>query len=113
MAKKGGQPGNSNAARGKEFSEQLRYVLEHYENSTIERGMALRGIAEKLIEKALAGDQSAIIEVANRLDGKPTEHRESVVLKTVEHIAVQTTASWLEQFASEPTGRIPAKSKPN
>lgn len=33
----------------------------------------LRAIAQKLIEKAATGDMQAIVELANRTDGKPSQ----------------------------------------
>jgi hypothetical protein len=52
--------------REKPFNDALRIAL---------RGdpLRLRRIAEKLAEKAEAGDLAAIREIADRLDGKPTQ----------------------------------------
>ena len=52
--------------REKPFNDALRIAL---------RGdpLRLRRIAEKLAEKAEEGDLAAIREVADRLDGKPTQ----------------------------------------
>jgi len=65
--------GNRNAARGAEWRDALRKALKDYEASGIKRGQALRKIAEKLVEKALEGDMAAIVEIGNRLDGKPAQ----------------------------------------
>ena len=107
----GAPKGNGNARKAREWTDQIRYVLENYQNSSIKRGMALRGIAEKLVERALEGDHSAMTEIANRLDGKPTEYTESVITQTVEHIAVSATAAWLEQALTE--GTETASEKPS
>jgi hypothetical protein len=65
--------GNQNAAKGKEWAEAIRYALKTYANNQIKRGMALKGIAKKVVEKALEGDKDSIQEVGNRLDGKPVQ----------------------------------------
>ena len=65
--------GNQNAAKGKEWSEAIRYALKNYEKDKIKRGMALKAIAQKVVEKALDGDKDCWQEIGNRLDGKPAQ----------------------------------------
>ncbi len=67
----GGQKGNTNAARGTEWRDAIRAVVKQYEKGSIKRKMALRKVAEALLEKALAGDMAAIKELGDRYDGKP------------------------------------------
>lgn len=90
MASRGAQKGNRNAAKAKDWEHTLRRVLTSFElqnekgETTIKRGEALRKIAEQCVLQAIAGDKDARQEIANRLDGKPTEH--VTVDGTVEHI---------------------------
>ncbi len=64
---------NQNARKAREWKDVLKYTLDNFEGSAIERGKVLRGIATRLIEKALDGDMQAIKEIGDRLDGKPTQ----------------------------------------
>jgi|Hof3ISUMetaT_23_FD_contig_21_1230893_length_437_multi_3_in_0_out_0_1 hypothetical protein len=57
--------GNSNAKKGKEWFDALR-------KECVQRG-ALAKIAKVLVDKAEAGEQWAVQEVANRFDGKPAQ----------------------------------------
>ena len=66
----GGQKGNHNAANGTEWRDAIRAVVKQYEKGSIKRKMALRAVAKRLLEKALAGDMAAIKELGDRLDGK-------------------------------------------
>jgi hypothetical protein len=68
--------GNQNGRKAKEWTDALRWQLENYEGSGIQRGQALRSIAKKVIEDALSGSPVAWQEVGNRLDGKPTNETE-------------------------------------
>lgn len=66
----GGAPlGNNNPAKGKSFQGALRRAL--YDAGTDRE--RLIAIAEALVIKAEAGDILAIREIADRLDGKPTQ----------------------------------------
>lgn len=69
----GAPTGNRNAAKAKEWRDTIKYALDNYESSRVERGQALRGIATKLIEQALEGDHAAIKEIGERLDGKASQ----------------------------------------
>jgi pullulanase/glycogen debranching enzyme len=72
---RGGQPGNNNAAKAKDWTNALRWVADNYENleAGITRGMALRKMAETCFVQAMAGDKDARAEIGNRLDGKPMQ----------------------------------------
>lgn len=72
MATEGGQPGNDNAARGKEFRAAIQRALAKRSGGAGWR-VALDKIAEKLLDKADDGEQWAVQEVANRFDGKPAQ----------------------------------------
>jgi len=57
--------GNRNAKKGKEWFDALRKECVQKD--------ALRKVAAVVVEKAIAGEQWAIAEVANRFDGKPAQ----------------------------------------
>lgn len=57
--------GNKNAAKGKAWFDALR-------KECVQRS-ALDDIAKLVVDKALAGEQWAIQEIGNRLDGKPAQ----------------------------------------
>jgi len=63
-------PGNQYARKAKDWENALRRALDKYETPDVPSGMALTKIALKVVEKALDGDQKAVEEIANRLDGK-------------------------------------------
>jgi hypothetical protein len=65
--------GNQNARKARECADALRWALENYKGSSIERGQALRAIATKLVERATRGDLQATQEIFNRLDGKAVQ----------------------------------------
>lgn len=71
-AVRGGQPGNKNAAHAKPWGEALRYALAHHTDDQVKRGEALRKIAAKVVAQALTGDERAIKEIGDRMDGKAT-----------------------------------------
>lgn len=66
--------GNKNSGRRAEkpFRDALRIELA----AAGENQKALREIARALIEKARTGDLQAVTELANRIDGKPTQQLE-------------------------------------
>ncbi len=70
MAERGGQPGNTNGARGAEYRQALRRVMARRSGTVSE---ALIEIATKCIEAAMNGEQWAIKEIADRFDGKPAQ----------------------------------------
>ena len=71
MARRGAQPGNKNASKGRPWEAAIRRALSRAAG-TIDRG--LDRVADKLVAAAMDGDSFARTEIANRLDGKPTEH---------------------------------------
>jgi hypothetical protein len=73
--------GNQNARKAKDWEGALRRALSQYEDAgqQIRPGEALKKIAENVVKLALAGSKDAIAEIANRLDGKATEHVEAHV----------------------------------
>lgn len=62
-------PGNNYAGKVKVWKGAIERVLQ--KRSRVDQIQELDVIAEKLIEACLAGDQWAIKELGDRLDGKP------------------------------------------
>ena len=73
MADAGAPIGNTNAAKGKQWADQIRKALIQYEDDQVKRGSALFKIAENVVRAALAGDKDAIQEIGNRLDGRAAQ----------------------------------------
>ena len=67
--------GKGTAWTRKPWSEALRVALSTYENKglMVAKGQALRRIADKCVELAITGDDRAMREIADRLDGKPVQ----------------------------------------
>lgn len=74
MAKSGGQPGNTNARRGKAWRDALERALARVAEGkvkTVDAG--LDRVADVVVSGALAGDKDAWKEIADRVDGKVTQ----------------------------------------
>lgn len=69
MAASGGQPGNKNARKGREWREAIRRALARDRD-------ALDRLARALIKKAEEGDMTALKEIGDRLDGKAVQAHE-------------------------------------
>ena len=79
---KGGAPiGNKNATKNKIWSDAVRKAITQGENINL--------LAAALVEKALAGDISALKEIGDRLEGKPTQQ----IDQTTEHSG-EVTYTW-------------------
>jgi len=63
--------GNRNAAKGRYWAKVLRETLYDFTENNIEKGTAIKVIAANVVRMAIEGDQWAITEIGNRLDGKP------------------------------------------
>jgi len=61
--------GNSNAAKGKMFYDQLRKIA-------VQQPDRLRSVAETLFLAAELGEPWAVKELIDRFDGKPTQQTE-------------------------------------
>lgn len=102
MATSGGQPGNTNAAKGREWFDALR-------KQCVQRG-TLAKAAEALCVAAEAGEQWAIVEIGNRMDGKPAQ---AVQLSGPDGGPIQTAAQpiptisredWIKAYVDSPAG---------
>lgn len=91
-----GNPGGRPA--GKPFADALRMEIA----ASGDNHKALRQIAKVLLAQAKAGDMEAIRELANRLDGKPTQQIEASITETKFALVPETAdrASW-EQHCAE------------
>lgn len=112
----GAPEGNKNAAKAKEFETALRRALLQYDKGDVKAGHALRQVADKLVEQALAGAPWAIQHIADRLDGKPTqmaEVKQDVNVNhtgTIEHRSVSEIG---ERVADLLAGRAAGDSAPS
>lgn len=69
--KLGAQPGNQNAKKGKLFEQALKKALARRSNENCSAGLDI--IADKLVASAINGEQWAIKEIGDRIDGKPAQ----------------------------------------
>lgn len=67
MADRGAPEGNNNAGKNKPWAEAVRRAL------LAEDGKKLRQLADKLIDRALEGDVTALKEIGDRVDGKAVQ----------------------------------------
>ena len=63
MAKRGGQEGNKNAAKGKLWSDAIRMELAQDKQR-------VRKLVKALLDKAESGDVPALKELGDRIEGK-------------------------------------------
>lgn len=59
--------GNKNATKNRPWAEAVNRAL------LANDGQKLRALADKLIDRALEGDVSALKEIGDRVDGKPAQ----------------------------------------
>lgn len=70
MAKVGAPKGNTNALKGRPWTDAIKRALARRSNS-VEGG--LNDLADKFIEAVANGDAWAIKELGDRMDGKPAQ----------------------------------------
>lgn len=61
--------GNQNAAKAKIWEQALKRALARYSGKNVDAGLDV--LADKVVVAATEGDQWAITEIGNRMDGKP------------------------------------------
>lgn len=68
----GAPVGNLNSATGKRWRKAIELALSRSSaDGVVESGLS--ALADKLILQALNGEQWAMVEIGNRLDGKPAQ----------------------------------------
>lgn len=72
MTTRGAPIGNKNATKEKRWGSAITRVLARNSGGRGVEG-GLEDAAEKLVRAALAGEQWALIELGNRMDGKPAQ----------------------------------------
>lgn len=73
----GAPKGNKNARKAKVWTEALKKALRHYHDEDVQVGTALYRIAWRVVRDAIHADhKDGYSEIANRLEGKATEHVE-------------------------------------
>ncbi len=103
MTWKKGQSGNPNGrAKDKIWGDAIRVAV----NEAFEDGdqKKLRVLADKLVEKALSGDITAMKEIGDRLDGKAAQSVEMSGMEAPKYVAlmpdhVMTPEEWQEKHA--------------
>lgn len=86
---------NQNAAKGKAFRHALKRALARKSGSTM--SAALEEIAARLADAAYQGEQWAIKEIADRLDGKPAQ---AIIGGDEDDPAIRTTSEILIRSVS-------------
>jgi hypothetical protein len=94
----GAPVGNQSAAKAKEWEQALKRAMARKADGDFRQ--TLDKIASEVIDKALAGEKDAWMEIGNRMDGKPAqaivggaEDDEPVkVLQRVEWLVVKPAA---------------------
>jgi hypothetical protein len=76
--------GNDNAGDGKRWTAAIKRALARKAEDVYDRG--LDQVADRVVQAAIDGQQWAVAEVANRIEGKPTEH--VVQEATITHVTV-------------------------
>jgi len=83
--KVGAPRGNQNAAEGKKWKAAILRALDT--RSKAEGREILDELANTLINQALAGEQWALREFGERMDGKSVQHTENKHEHKVEHVS--------------------------
>ena len=105
---------NRNAAHDKPWLNALQRAAAQYESGDIKAGQVLRRIADRVVKDALNGDRAAQMEIANRLDGKPTETvMHGTIVSTRDMDDSELAGIITEGRGSGVAGEASGESKPN
>ena len=71
--KRGGQPGNNNNAKGKDWTDAIRRALARRKDSggTVEGG--LNALADQFLQAVADGGIAEFKEMGDRIEGKPAQ----------------------------------------
>lgn len=67
----GAPVGNQSAAKAKEWEQALKRAMARKADGDFRQ--TLDRIASEVVDKALAGEKDAWVEIGNRMDGKPAQ----------------------------------------
>ena len=73
MAERGAPKGNTNKANGRPWTNAIHHALARYNRGDVKQGTALARLALQVVDMAMKGDQWAIKEIGERLDGKAVQ----------------------------------------
>ena len=73
--------GNKNAAKGRDWQEAVKRALARYANSNVSKG--LDKAADLFVKAVMAGDQWALKELGDRIDGRPHQSMDIGVYDTL------------------------------
>jgi hypothetical protein len=93
VATSGAQPGNQNAKKAKLWQEAVKRAVARKAAGNLANG--LDNLADKLVAAAEAGEQWALLELGNRLDGKSPQaliggDEDDPAIKTVSEILIRS-----------------------
>jgi hypothetical protein len=91
----GAQPGNQNAAKGKEFRQALKRVMARRSGNV---SAGLEKIAEQLLAAADLNEQWALREIMDRIDGRPAQaliggDEDDPAIKTTSEILIRSVSA--------------------
>ena len=87
---------NSRGGERQQFRQALKRVLTRSSEQDVTAG--LERIAKKLLQAANKGEQWAILEIANRIDGKPAQTVD--MTHSLRPVDVSATPMSVEQWAA-------------
>jgi len=81
---KGGAPlGNQNGKKGSIWRDAIMKAVHEIDPNSPDSAKKLRSLARKLVENGLDGDNHALQQIGDRLDGKPTQAIERTDTRTI------------------------------
>ena len=94
----GAPAGNKNAAKAKVWTAAIQRAMES--RSKLDQKACIDELAGKLLDLCMAGDLSALVELGNRLEGKPAQaltlggdEDNPVLIQKVERVIVRGNAA--------------------
>ena len=83
MAKRGGQPGNTNPSKGRDWADAIRRALARRKDSggTVEGGLNV--LADQFLQAIANGGIAEFKEFGDRMDGKPHQSSDTETVVTM------------------------------